>query len=534
MIYLQRLRSYRCIISFKSHFMYRSFSYRVPHLFPEVYNLIKHVKMQDNHNPLLTSWLHMNSYEKYTAILSTTCATTASNLLIDCNIWLRDLTFDSNVRILDHCYSLDVREFSPKFPDLPRSVGDVLILRMDEATTPEICRAARLFSLLKIRHLDFFQLASETLVKKLENQTSAKSADHVISFLQSCGKVYFYSPDYFIPLSNFVKNSPETTSNDLLLRYAKMLQLASKFGLLQLLFFQDVSKKIEIELQNLMSDNNLNSKGNSALTVALCQIMLALSINPSTYHDKIMVKLVEFVSSPEVDQILRNHAPSLSIFEEQMRTIALSLMLDRPYLLLNQPAIDWRDYQISSSKLLSIPPLPNLSSNMHYQVLDSLAALLPHEKVLVESKIEQTAYVADIVIPMRGSPSWMGTDVSGNSMFMQQLHDKFGKGFKGVIFEVDGPSHFVILKDDRDRVLYHGKTRMKHRLLTKMGYKVLHVAYFDWPAQKHNREVAVNRLMQSALDDDVNVDLGEEYKMMFADILESEGKEINVREQAPF
>eukprot|EP00397_Hematodinium_sp_SG-2012_P023916 GEMP01024877.1.p1 GENE.GEMP01024877.1~~GEMP01024877.1.p1 ORF type:complete len:248 (+),score=78.10 GEMP01024877.1:58-801(+) len=41
--------------------------------------------------------------------------------------------------------------------------------------------------------------------------------------------------------------------------------------------------------------------------------------------------------------------------------------------------------------------------------------------------------------------------------------------------EVDGPSHFYA-----NSQRYTAYTKLKHRLLTKMGYKVLHVPYFDW------------------------------------------------------
>ncbi|KAF8822027.1 RAP domain-containing protein [Cardiosporidium cionae] len=41
--------------------------------------------------------------------------------------------------------------------------------------------------------------------------------------------------------------------------------------------------------------------------------------------------------------------------------------------------------------------------------------------------------------------------------------------------EVDGPSHFYANSNR-----YTAYTKLKHRLLTRMGYRVLHVPYFDW------------------------------------------------------
>ncbi len=44
-----------------------------------------------------------------------------------------------------------------------------------------------------------------------------------------------------------------------------------------------------------------------------------------------------------------------------------------------------------------------------------------------------------------------------------------------IAIEVDGPSHFYA-----NSKRYTAYSKLKHRLLTRMGYKVLHVAYFDW------------------------------------------------------
>ena len=44
-----------------------------------------------------------------------------------------------------------------------------------------------------------------------------------------------------------------------------------------------------------------------------------------------------------------------------------------------------------------------------------------------------------------------------------------------IAIEVDGPSHFYV-----NTTKYTAYTKLKHRLLTRMGYKVLHVPYFEW------------------------------------------------------
>jgi len=52
-----------------------------------------------------------------------------------------------------------------------------------------------------------------------------------------------------------------------------------------------------------------------------------------------------------------------------------------------------------------------------------------------------------------------------------------------IAIEVDGPSHFYA-----NSKRYNAYTKLKHRLLTKMGYKVLHVPYFDWRRLRGARE----------------------------------------------
>eukprot|EP00922_Rhytidocystis_sp_ex-Travisia-forbesii_P042460 GHVS01063400.1.p1 GENE.GHVS01063400.1~~GHVS01063400.1.p1 ORF type:complete len:234 (+),score=61.37 GHVS01063400.1:244-945(+) len=49
--------------------------------------------------------------------------------------------------------------------------------------------------------------------------------------------------------------------------------------------------------------------------------------------------------------------------------------------------------------------------------------------------------------------------------------------------EVDGPSHFYA-----NSTRYTAYTKLKHRLLTRMGYKVLHVPYFEWRKMRGARE----------------------------------------------
>ena len=53
-----------------------------------------------------------------------------------------------------------------------------------------------------------------------------------------------------------------------------------------------------------------------------------------------------------------------------------------------------------------------------------------------------------------------------------QLVDGQTEGL-GVVVEVDGPSHFLLRVDtDRSTLATNGSTRLKHRLLEAMGWRV--------------------------------------------------------------
>eukprot|EP00400_MALV-I_sp_L67-5_P000226 gene226-518_t len=49
--------------------------------------------------------------------------------------------------------------------------------------------------------------------------------------------------------------------------------------------------------------------------------------------------------------------------------------------------------------------------------------------------------------------------------------------------EVDGPSHFYA-----NSTKYTAYSKLKHRLLTRMGYRVLHVPYFEWRKLRGSKE----------------------------------------------
>ncbi|KEP63705.1 UNVERIFIED_CONTAM: RAP domain-containing protein [Hammondia hammondi] len=45
---------------------------------------------------------------------------------------------------------------------------------------------------------------------------------------------------------------------------------------------------------------------------------------------------------------------------------------------------------------------------------------------------------------------------------------------------------------------YDSKTRLKHRILTHAGWRVLHIAWFDWPRRPHNQQAALIQLLRKS------------------------------------
>ena len=67
-----------------------------------------------------------------------------------------------------------------------------------------------------------------------------------------------------------------------------------------------------------------------------------------------------------------------------------------------------------------------------------------------------------------------------------------------VVMEVDGPSHYVGMEKGRH---WNGATRLKHGILTKLGWTVVHVPYFDWNPLKGTKakEEYVKRLLSKCM-----------------------------------
>jgi hypothetical protein len=79
-----------------------------------------------------------------------------------------------------------------------------------------------------------------------------------------------------------------------------------------------------------------------------------------------------------------------------------------------------------------------------------------------------------------------------------------------IAIEVDGPAHFYV-----NTTKYTAYTKLKHRLLTRMGYKVLHVPYFEWRKLKGAKDR--RRYLEEKLKEEPTEWLDPEDEKIYAD-----------------
>ncbi|SCM08417.1 RAP protein, putative [Plasmodium chabaudi chabaudi] len=99
-----------------------------------------------------------------------------------------------------------------------------------------------------------------------------------------------------------------------------------------------------------------------------------------------------------------------------------------------------------------------------------------------------------------------------------------------IAIEVDGPSHFYANSNR-----YTTYTKLKHRILTKLGYNVIHISYFDWRKlrNKSEREEFILKKLKEKndefLDENDRIYYNERMKMIKEDYMKhmNENKEMN-------
>eukprot|EP00929_Paragymnodinium_shiwhaense_P113286 TRINITY_DN81552_c0_g1_i1.p1 TRINITY_DN81552_c0_g1~~TRINITY_DN81552_c0_g1_i1.p1 ORF type:complete len:641 (+),score=81.73 TRINITY_DN81552_c0_g1_i1:42-1964(+) len=294
------------------------------------------------------------------------------------------------------------------------------------------------------------------------------------SFLTSCGRLNI-APSCLRELVALV--GPFYRSKRDFERLAALAQLSAKFGLAS----QGEVEAVYVAMRDsLLAASSTGGQGQPATPsvpasrrgrrafswqVTFGQLLLALVFDEAACASR-DAALVDVVSA-----VHRAFGNALDALDErlsrQLQVAELACRLERPLAYKQLGAAGLLPF-LEEVNGLAVPhgegpidaaPLTKVSSQQHLQVsavLDDLG---------VQHRLEERLwpYVADIRV----------------------------RGGRRLI-EIDGPLHFV-----GQSSVYDLKSALKHRLLTKQGWEVHHIAWFDWPAQRHNRATYMTRLLRS-------------------------------------
>lgn len=374
-----------------------------------------------------------------------------------------------------------LREHDPKRPDLFQVAAERLRAVCAMLGVSEVGRISTLFRQLNIRDEALFQalgarllldLGAPRLLKLASSSASASASapppslamtassakvgqqmiTASLSFLVACGRLSLTPPQ--LPyLFDIVARSALKTRD--LPRLTALAGLAAKFGIQAHEVLQSVSESL--------AEGGLNRSQRShgyASQAVFGQLLLALVFDetPCPNRDEALGKVVSAVFT--------SFGSSLLSLDErlarQLQVAGLACQLERPQALEILEARGLLAFltQVARLPASDLGPLPKSSSEQHLQVSACLQELGVRHRL--EEKI--LPYIADVRIST-GTP---------------------------VLIEIDGPLHFV-----GQTSRYDMKSALKHRLLSKQGWQVHHIAWNDWPIHHHSRLNYVARLLRS-------------------------------------
>jgi RAP domain len=74
-----------------------------------------------------------------------------------------------------------------------------------------------------------------------------------------------------------------------------------------------------------------------------------------------------------------------------------------------------------------------------------------------------------------------------------------GSGQRPVAVEVNGPTHYLFCMSAKRKRMPRGKTTLKARHLSQLGYAVVSVPYWEWPSVGTAGQAYLERAVSSAL-----------------------------------
>lgn len=192
---------------------------------------------------------------------------------------------------------------------------------------------------------------------------------------------------------------------------------------------------------------------------SICNAVYALSIF-ALYREDMWFFLFD-----ELSNLLKEGVNSMSVADcSQIHIGLLALSLENPSLSSKLRYPDALKDKCSAAHLQDMSSSANkLYSTLHLDVSKALKEMsISHENETVAS-------------------GFLSVDIFIKPDMSQQNDGDH----KGVIIEVDGPSHFLRCGNGSEMVgkrstKTKGESLLKDRLLEKQGYKVLHIPYYEW------------------------------------------------------
>ncbi|CRH01217.1 RAP protein, putative [Plasmodium relictum] len=105
------------------------------------------------------------------------------------------------------------------------------------------------------------------------------------------------------------------------------------------------------------------------------------------------------------------------------------------------------------------------------------------ENLSEEEKKEKLKLIKLITEKLAGPLKSKNEDNSSSEKNSKSEEDSIFGDNRPIAIEVDGPSHFYANSNR-----YTTYTKLKHRILTKLGYNVIHISYIDWRKLRNKSE----------------------------------------------
>jgi len=365
---------------------------------------------------------------------------------------LGELEVQDVVHLLSTCVTVGVREHCPASHDVPTLLSTRCQDLSEGLTPPQIDIIAAVFRKLQIQDVPLMRALSLRSIEILasDRRGGARAAAGVIA---TCSKLNVDPGEDL--LERMVAGVLPTVSFGDIQRLALLMQVLSKFDLEENQVFADVLAKA----QRMLGAAGAKSKARPWL-VGVGQMLLPLVFDPGLHRDtkdKLLIAALQ-----KIRQFHLTLGDDYDGLDEQLvrqlQICELAMRIERPMAWIaaqEEGLTPWLN-MIRQAKVEALD-LAKATSEQHQQVAGILEYLRDHDLEVVIGP-----YITDI-----------------------RVHRS------RTLIEVDGPLHFI----NRDTERYSATSRLKHRLLRKMGWRLVNLQWRDWPAMRHSRVGAVQALL---------------------------------------